>query len=450
MSQDSSLARSLSARQLRMMAIGGTIGAGIFMGSAGTISLAGPGVVFVYLLAGILLFVVMGALAEMGSAYPDLDVKGMIHRAFGGRVSFVTGWLYWFNWVLVLAVEVVVAGAFLQAWFPQTPVWLLSAICALFILILNLASVKLFGEVEFWLSAIKVATILLFVGLGVYLLFGNQGVGVDNYTNHGGFFPTGLGGLATAVTVVIFSFGGTELLGLTLRETKDAHTVLPKVLRGVVVRVSLFYILPILVICGLVPWDQVGSQGSPFVNVLQKIGFSQAADVMNFVMLVAVISAANSGMYATSRMLYSLAGDGEAPQIFRRLSKSQVPVVGILVSSVFLFVGALIAFFAPERVFQILMGIPGITVLIMWIMICGAQLKLRLTDKNYHKPDRFLLKGFPYLSGVTVLSFTVILGVILFTPANLTNSLFALVVIGVLLIISLVTTGKAKEISNPN
>ncbi|TCP69253.1 amino acid permease [Baia soyae] len=436
------LARSLSARQLRMMAIGGTIGAGIFMGSADTINLAGPGIVFVYLLAGLLLYVVMGALAEMGSAYPDLDVKGMIHRAFGGKVSFVTGWLYYFNWVLVLAAEVVAAGTFLHVWFPQTPIWLLSTLCALFILILNLASVKLFGEIEFWLSIIKVVTILLFVGLGAYLLFANQEVGLSNFTKHGGFFPTGLGGLATAVTVVIFSFGGAELLGLTLRETKDAHKVLPKVLRGVVVRVSLFYILPILVIVGLVPWNQIGSQGSPFVNVLQNIGLSSAADVMNFVMLVAVISAANSGVYATSRMLFSLAGDGEAPKAFQRLSKSQVPVLGILVSAIFLFGGAAVAYFAPKSVFSILMGIPAITVLIMWIMICAAQLKLRLTDKGYHKPGRFLLKGFPYISGATLLAFTVILAIILFTPDNLAKSLLALGVVVVLFITSYMVKGK--------
>ncbi|MDQ0415996.1 AAT family amino acid transporter [Croceifilum oryzae] len=436
------LARSLSARQLRMMAIGGTIGAGIFMGSADTINLAGPGIVFVYLLAGLLLYVVMGALAEMGSAYPDLDVKGMIHRAFGGKVSFVTGWLYYFNWVLVLAAEVVAAGTFLHVWFPQTPIWLLSTLCALFILILNLASVKLFGEIEFWLSIIKVVTILLFVGLGAYLLFANQEVGLSNFTKHGGFFPTGLGGLATAVTVVIFSFGGAELLGLTLRETKDAHKVLPKVLRGVVVRVSLFYILPILVIVGLVPWNQIGSQGSPFVNVLQNIGLSSAADVMNFVMLVAVISAANSGVYATSRMLFSLAGDGEAPKVFQRLSKSQVPVLGILVSAIFLFGGAAVAYFAPKSVFSILMGIPAITVLIMWIMICGAQLKLRFTDKDYHKPGRFLLKGFPYISGATLVAFTVILAIILFTPDNLAKSLLALGVVAFLFIASYVVKGK--------
>ncbi|SFX20943.1 amino acid transporter, AAT family [Thermoactinomyces sp. DSM 45891] len=436
------LARSLSARQLRMMAIGGTIGAGIFMGSADTINLAGPGIVFVYLLAGLLLYVVMGALAEMGSAYPDLDVKGMIHRAFGGKVSFVTGWLYYFNWVLVLAAEVVAAGTFLHVWFPQTPIWFLSTLCALFILILNLASVKLFGEIEFWLSIIKVVTILLFVGLGAYLLFSNQEVGLSNYTQHGGFFPTGLGGLATAVTVVIFSFGGAELLGLTLRETKDAHKVLPKVLRGVVVRVSLFYILPILVIVGLVPWNQIGSQGSPFVNVLQNIGLSSAADVMNFVMLVAVISAANSGVYATSRMLFSLAGDGEAPKVFTRLSKSQVPVLGILVSAIFLFGGAAVAYFAPKSVFSILMGIPAITVLTMWIMICAAQLKLRLTDKDYHKPGRFLLKGFPYISGATVIAFTVILAIILFTPDNLAKSLLALGVVAFLFIASYMVKGK--------
>lgn len=445
MSQEQQLARGLSARHIRMMAIGGTIGAGIFMGSADTIALAGPGVIIAYVIAGILLYMVMGGLAEMGSAFPHLDVRGMVHRAFGPRVSFVTGWLYWLNWVIVLAVEIVAAGTFLHFWFSSVPVWILSVICALLVLGMNVASVTFFGEVEFWLSGIKVVTLLAFVILGGYLLFTNPATSdLSNYTIHGGFFPTGILGIATSMLVVVFSFGGTELIGLTLRETKEAKDVLPKVLRGVVVRVSLFYVLPLLIICGLVPWDQVGKAGSPFVSVLQTIGLNQAAHVMNFVMFIAVISAANSGVYATSRMLHSLAKDGEAPKIFLRLSKQNVPFIGLLVSGMFFFLGAGVAMVAPKAVFSILMSIPGVTVLLMWIAICSSQLKLRLRDPEYVQPGSFLLRGFPYTSGIALISFLIILLIMLLDPKNLTNTIVCAGIVIILYLLSVWTVPKSR------
>ncbi|MFC4545887.1 amino acid permease [Paenactinomyces guangxiensis] len=440
------LKRGLSPRHIRMMAIGGTIGAGIFKGSADSLSLAGPGVIFAYLFAGLLLFLVMGAMAEMAGVYTQTDLRGIINKAFGSHVSFVMGWLYWVNWVLVMAVEIVAAGSFLQYWFPELPVWFLSLIVAICILVVNVASVRFFGEIEFWLSGIKVTTLILFIIIGSSLLLGigaaDSAPQLQHYTSHGGFFPMGWTGVFSSLLIVIFSYGGTELIGLTLREAKDMERVLPKIIRGVVWRVCLFYVLPILVICGLLPWNEIGDHGSPFVQVLSSVGLKGAAHVMNLVLLTAVVSAANSGMYATSRMLYSLAKDGEAPSVFTRLSKKGVPSYGLLVSGISLFIGSWAAFMTPEHVFQYLMGIPGFTVLFVWITICLAQLKVR---SKYPVTPSYQTRFYPYATIFAVVSLSVILGMVLLNIKNITSSIISLSVILVLFLLSYLKKSPADQ-----
>lgn len=439
------LKKGLSIRHLYMIAIGGTIGSGIFQGSKETISAAGPGVVFTYLLAGTILFFVMSCLAEMASAYPGTNLKQMIHRSLGYRVSFISGWLYCFNWLIVLTVDVVAAGFFLHYWFPEVPVWMLTSLCAFAVLILNLFSVKIFGEVEFWLSGIKVAALIGFVFLGAWLLFvsgvGDQSApGFTNYTAEGGFFPTGISGVLASLVIVIFSFGGSEMIGLTLSEAKDSHKVLPKVLRGVIVRISIFYILPILVIVGLIPWNRVGSEESPFVQALSSLGLDSAASVMNFIMLVAVFSAANSAMYATSRLFYSLAKDSEAPKIFSRLSsKSRVPVVGIFVSTIFMFFGAWLSFVAQDKVFSHLMGIPGFTVLLMWIAIVASQINLR---KRYQENPHFGVALYPWSSWIVLAVLVIILVTMFITSQNLVHNI---VVLGILFILAIASLLRSKS-----
>lgn len=417
-----------------MLAIGGTIGAGIFQGSAETIQLAGPGVVFAYLFAGIILFFVMSSLAEMASAFPGVELRGLIHKGCGHRLSFISGWLYWINWVIVIAVEVVAAGTFLHYWFTSVPVWMLSMICAIGILVMNLFSVRMFGEVEFWLSTMKVVTLIVFVFLGSYLLFWS-GIGetpppgLTNYTEAGGFFPKGILGVLASFVVVIFSFGGSEMIGLTLSEVKESHKVLPKVLRGVIVRITLFYLFPILIIVGLIPWDQVGSGQSPFVQVLSEVGLPSAASVMNFILLTAMLSAANSGMYATSRLLYSMAQDGAAPKVFSKLSKTKVPIYGLFISSLFLFFGAWLSFVAPENVFNYLMGIPGFTVLLMWLAIVTSQLRLR---KQYEHKDTYQLSFYPYSSWLTIIVLLAILLTMILTSSNVIQVIIVFLIVSTL------------------
>jgi AAT family amino acid transporter len=437
------LKRELLPRHIRMIALGGAIGAGIFQGSAETLSLAGPGVIVAYLFAGLLQYIIMGAMAEMALAHPGLDLRALMRKAFGARVSFVIGWLYWLDWILVMAVETVAAGTFLSFWFPHVPLWLFSLAVAILLVVLNLTSVRLFGEIEFWLAGVKIFTLTAFILLGIALLIGllpgHPGPSVLNWTTHGGFFPRGFSGVITALPVVVFAFGGTEMIGMTLTEMKDRERALPAVIRSVVLRISLFYVLPLFLITGLLPWNEIGTKGSPFVQMLSSVGLAGAAHVMNFIMLTAVFSAANSGMYATSRTLFSLAREGEAPALLTRVNRRGVPTAGVLLSSLGLFAGAVVAFCAPRQVFQVLMAIPGFTALSIWTMVLLAQFRLK-PDYN-HKPG-YRLAAFPYLTGFGLASLFFIQGAILLNPQNEGNNLLCLAVVLVLIILARFCSGR--------
>ncbi|MGC5327351.1 amino acid permease [Brevibacillus sp. SYSU BS000544] len=436
------LKTGLLPRHIQMMAIGGMIGTGIFKGSAESISIAGPGVVIAYAIGGLMLLVVMSALGEMASAYPSLDIRKLIQKALGPKVSFIMGWMYWINWVLVMAVEIVAAGSFLQFWFASTPLWLLALLVGAGLILLNITHVKNYGELEFWLAGIKVLCLVVFILLGGYLLFGPSTGATSpfaNYTAHGGFLPNGWGGVLTSLLIVLFSYGGAEMIGVTVAETKDAQKVLPKVIKSVVFRVALFYILPLLIICGLVPWDELGQASSPFVQVLTAFGLDSAAHVMNFIMFTAVVSAANSGMYVTTRLLYSLATDGQAPHSFTRLSKQGVPVNALAISSLCLFIGALAAYLTPSNVFAYLMGIPGFVTLLLWITICLAQIKLR---KSYTKLPLFHVRLFPYSNYMTIAALVIIMFAILTDLNNLISTVVCFGVLLLLVVLSLIRKTK--------
>jgi L-asparagine transporter-like permease len=361
------------------MAMGGVIGTGIFKGSAETIGIAGPGIVLSYVFAGLLLLVVMGAIAEMATVYSNKNMKDFIRDAFGERLSFIVGWLYCFMWLTVCVIEVLAAGSFLQYWLPDMPLWLLTLASAALILIINMMSVGGFGETEFWLAGIKITMIIVFIVLGAGILFGIIPVAdapslTQNFTEHGGFFPQGFTAIFSGLLVVMFSYGGSELIGLTLTEAQDAEKVLPRVVKSFILRVVLFYTLPILIICGLIPWDQLDGHTSPFVQVLASIGLKGSAHVMNFILITAVLSAANSGIYGATRMLHSMASQGEAPAALARTSRKGVPVNSLKLCAVILGVGAMLAYFYQDSLFRILMAVPGFVVLLVWISICLSQL----------------------------------------------------------------------------
>jgi amino acid transporter, AAT family len=317
-------------------------------------------------------------MAELALKNPQAKtLRDVVEPILGPFTGYVLGWIYWIDWVLVMAAEMAAASSFLQYWFPNAPLWVLALILSIVMTALNLFQVNIYGETEYWLAGIKIATLTLFVILGGALIFTKYSLqhATANLFGHGGFVPHGLLGVASAMLVVMFSFGGIEMIGMTLGETKDPEKTIPRAVRGVIVRVLLFYVLPILVIVSLVPWDALGHAQSPFVTVFQTVGIPYVGDIMNFVLLTAVLSAVNTGMYATSRMLYTQASCGNAPRAFGVLSKRKVPVRALLFSTVFLYIGVIVAFFAKGHTFDYLMVFPGYTVILVWAMLAFARLK---------------------------------------------------------------------------
>ncbi|RAV05585.1 amino acid permease [Paenibacillus sp. YN15] len=437
---DAALQKKLRPRHISFMAMGGVIGTGIFKGSAETIGIAGPGIVLSYVFAGLLLLVVMGAIAEMATVYANKNMKDFIRDAFGERLSFIVGWLYCFMWLTVCVIEVLAAGSFLQYWLPDMPLWLLTLASAALILIINMMSVGGFGETEFWLAGIKIGMIILFIVLGAGILFGIIPVAdapslTRNFTEYGGFFPQGFTAIFSGLLVVMFSYGGSELIGLTLTEAQDAEKVLPRVVKNFILRVILFYTLPILIICGLIPWNQLDGHTSPFVQVLASIGLQGSAHLMNFILITAVLSAANSGIYGATRMLHSMAAQGEAPTALARTSRKGVPVNSLKLCAAILGVGAMLAYFFQDSLFRILMAVPGFVVLLVWISICLSQLKLR---KSYPKEPGFKVWGYPYITMLTIGCLAVIASLFLVDAQNRVSIGACLAVVALLTVWSFV------------
>ncbi|WP_409296910.1 amino acid permease [Peribacillus sp. SCS-26] len=433
--QKDTLQKQLLSRHVRMIAMGGMIGTGIFKGSADTVGLAGPAVIFSYLFAGLLLLVVMAALAEMAIVYPGQNMNQLIGKALGSRVSFVTGWLYVILWLVVCVIEVIAAGSFLQYWFKDTPLWALSLICALGIILLNSFSVKYYGEIEYWFAGLKIFVIVAFILLGAAILFGiipssGQETYLDNYKD---FVPNGWNAVFATLLIVMFSYGGSELIGLTITEMKDAEKALPGIVKGVMMRVILFYTLPILIICGLIPWNEINKSGSPFVQVFETAGLQSASHIVNFILITAVLSAANSGIYGSTRMMHSLAATGSAPKGLSIVSKKGVPVVSLVISALVLFAGTYIAYLEPDRVFGYLMAIPGFAVSFIWISICLAQLRLR---RAYKKQPYFRLWGFPYITLFAIAGLGISFTALLLSEANRLSSIVCMMIVGVLIVMS--------------
>jgi AAT family amino acid transporter len=425
MNDQQNMKRSLKPRHIMMMTLGGTIGAGIFKGSSSAIEQAGPAVILSYLIGGFLLLIVMRGLAELAAANKNAHtLRDLLEPVLGSFVGTCIGWIYWVDWVLVMAAEMAAASTFLQYWFPTIPLWVLALLGSITMTLLNLFSVRIYGEAEYVLAGIKIVTLILFVVLGSAILgahYTHHQI-VQNLTAHGGFFPYGVSGILSAMLVVMFSFGGIEMIGMTMAETEKPDVTIPKAVRGVMVRVLLFYILPILVILSLVPWNTLEQAGSPFVTVFQQVGIPYVGSIMNFILLTAVLSATNSGMYAASRALYHQALLGNAPRFFAKLSKQKVPVRALLFSTLFLYVGVIIAFFAKGNTFQYLMVFPGYTVMIVWIAFITARIK-------QYGPTFSTV--FAWLSLVIIFA-----GVIYTTP--LLGTLISLAVVGVIAVSSVI------------
>lgn len=377
----SHLARGLKNRHIQMIALGGAIGTGLFYGSAASIQLVGPGIIVSYIIGGFVMYLIMRMLGEMSTEEPVAGAfSHFAYKYWGEFAGFLAGWNYWFLYILVSMAELTVVGIYVAYWFPDFPAWLTSLIVLVTITAVNLINVRLYGEAEFWFAIIKVLAVIGMIVLGLVLIvfgLGGEATGLSNLWVHGGFFPNGMWGLLLSLVVVMFSFGGTELIGITAGEADDPKKSIPQAIRQVMWRILIFYIGALTVMMIIFPWNQVGMEGSPFVTIFSKLGIGSAAHILNFVVLTAAISVYNSGIYSNGRMLYSLAEQGNAPKVFTKLGANKVPYVAILFSSACTLVVVAINYLIPEGAFMQVMAVATTAATITWVMIVLVHMKFR-------------------------------------------------------------------------
>ncbi|MCP3738130.1 amino acid permease [Rossellomorea sp. BNER] len=412
--QQNELEQSLSTRHMSMIAIGGVIGAGLFVGSGAAINKVGPGILVSYVISGVLVFLIMKILGEMATANPTSGSFSEYARdAIGSWAGVTVGWLYWFQWVVVIAIEAIAGAAIIHIWYPGIPLWLLALALTIALTLTNIYSVKSFGEFEYWFAMIKVASIVAFLLLGLSYIFGfvgGSGVGTTNLTQNGGFFPHGISSIFVGVITVFFSFAGTEVATIAAAESKDPVKSVSKAINSTIWRVLIFYVGSIAVVVTLLPWNSANVLQSPFVAVLENLGIPFAAHLMNFIVLTAVLSCLNAGLYTTSRMIFSLAKKGDAPKYFSKLNKNGVPARGVFASTIFSYIAVVMSYVSPEVVFLFLVNSSGAIILLVYLAISISQLRMR---KKLEKDNPEALKVkmwlFPYLTYATILGISIIL-----------------------------------------
>jgi GABA permease len=405
-----SLKRALSQRQLRMIAIGGVIGAGLFVGSGVVIGDTGPGAFITYAMSGALIVLVMRMLAEMAVANPSTgSFADYSRKALGNWAGFSAGWLYWYFWVIVVGFEAIAGAKIIQYWV-DIPLWL----CALILMVLmtttNLLSVSSFGEFEFWFAGVKVAAIIVFIGAGSLYVLGlwpDKSADFSNLWTHGGFLPKGFGAITVGIVTVIFSMVGPEIATIAAAESADPQTAVTKAANSVIVRIAVFFVSSVFLLVTIMPWNDKSVAASPFVAAFTKMGVPYASDVMNAVVLTAVLSCLNSGMYTASRMLFVLAARRDAPPQVVRVTRRGVPATALLVSSVVGFLCVIAAAVSPNTVFAFLLNSSGAIVLFVYLLIAVSQIVLR-----YRTPDselRVKMWLFPVLSFLTTAGIVAVL-----------------------------------------
>ncbi|OZI28048.1 amino acid permease [Bordetella genomosp. 1] len=367
--REAGLQRRLTAGQMSMIAIGGAIGTGLFLGSRFAIGFAGPSVLLSYAIGGFITLLLMGCLAEMTVAHPTSGSFGAYAEHYIGPLAgFLVRYAYWSCVVLAVGTEVTAVAEYMKFWFADVPPWVWTLGFAALLVGINAMSVKAFGTAEYWFSTIKVSAIVAFILMGAYVVWGNPQYGVRHYTEHGGFFPHGLWGMWVAVIVSIFSYLSVEMIAVAAGEAEEPERAVRQAFRATMLRLALFYLLSLALILAIVPWDQTGS-GSPFVTVMETVGVPGAAAVINFIVLVAAVSAMNSQLYITTRMMFSLARAGHAPAAMGRLSRNGIPVYALLISSAGIAVATVLNALYPESSFTLMMSIAMFGAMFTWMMI---------------------------------------------------------------------------------
>jgi len=411
------LKRGLSNRHIQLIALGGAVGTGLFLGVAQTIKLAGPSVILGYAIAGIMAFFIMRQLSEM---VVDQPVAGSFshfaNRYWGPFAGFASGWNYWILYVLVSMAELTAVGIYIQYWWPGVPMWASALGFFLLINLVNLLHVKLFGEMEFWFAIIKVAAILGMIGFGAYLLVSGTGgpqASIANLWQLGGFFPYGIKGMIMAMAVIMFSFGGLELVGITAAEAKDPGKTIPQATNQVVYRILIFYVGALAVLLSLYPWSQVQQGGSPFVLIFQALDNGWVASALNAVVLTAALSVYNSCVYSNSRMLLGLALQGHAPQALAHVNGRGIPVPALAVSAAATALCVVLNYVMPGEAFGMLMMLVVAALMINWACITITHLKFRAAKARAGETTAFRSLGYPltnylclaFMAGIVVIMY---------------------------------------------
>jgi len=424
------LSRNLRNRHIQLIAIGGTIGVGLFLGSARAIHNAGPGLLLAYALGGVAIFFIMRALGELLTYRPVTGSFASYAEEFCGPFAgFVTGWSYWFMWITTAMAELTAIGIYVRYWLPDVPQWLPALLVLLALYGSNLLAVRAFGELEFWFALIKVVTIvaLIVAGLAVIVFHVGAlgaGAGFANLWSHGGFLPFGIGGVLLTMQIVMFAYNGVELIGVTAGEARDPAVVLPRATNGIIVRILIFYIGALAVIMALVPWNTLSPSISPFVFVFEKLGVPGAASIINLVVITAATSSCNSGLFSTGRMLWSLAQRGQSPRAFAALSRQHVPAAGIHASALVMLLGVVLNYTVPERVFIWVTSVALVGTFWTWGIIL-------VSHRNYRRAVRagtaaaapFRMPGAPVANWV-VLAFLAAVSVLLWRDPETRIALF--------------------------
>jgi AAT family amino acid transporter/D-serine/D-alanine/glycine transporter len=417
------LTRSLKGRHIQLIALGGTIGVGLFLGSAGAIHKAGPGLLLSYAIGGIAIFFIMRALGELLTYRPVAGSFASYAEEFVGPFAgFVTGWSYWFMWVVTAMAELTAVGVYVRFWSPDTPQWLPGLVALGILYGTNMLAVRVYGELEFWFALLKVVTIVVLIVSGLAVIVFHIGAlgataSFANLWSHQGFLPGGILGVLLTLQIVMFAYQGVELIGVTAGEAENPQVNLPRATNNIIFRILLFYIGALAVIMALVPWDQLDPNMSPFVMMFQKIGIPGAANIINVVVITAAASSCNGGIFSTGRMLYSLGLQGQAPRLFGRLSPQHVPAAGIHVSAAVMLIGTVLNYFVPKQVFTWVTSISLVGTLWVWIIIMYSHMKYRsAVIEGRARAVSFRMPGWPVINWAVIAFLLIVAGMFWLDP----------------------------------
>jgi amino acid transporter, AAT family len=417
------LQRGLEERHITLMSLGAAIGVGLFLGSASAIKLAGPGILLSYAFCGMIMFFIMRALGEMAIPRPVAGSFSQYARDYlGALAGYLTGWNYWFLWVVTCMAEITAVGIYMEFWFPNVPRWIWALAALVIMVVVNFLAVKAYGELEFWFALIKIVAIIsmIVIGLGLIIFgLGNGGIatGISNLWEHGGFFPNGITGVLMSLQMVMYAFLGIEMIGITAGEVKNPEKTLARAIDTVFWRILIFYVGALFVILSIYPWEEIGTQGSPFVLTFEKIGIPAAAGIINFVVVTAALSSCNGGIFSTARMLFNLAQNGEAPKAYAKLNKNGIPSFAVVATGGALLVGVVLNYIVPAKVFIWVTSISTFGAIWTWSMILLSQIRFRQGLRPEQRQGlKYKMPLYPFTSYFSLAFLIVVVGLMAYFP----------------------------------